>query len=135
MRIYRETRNLPALLLGPGDNAIWDGRLQIENNTASTMFCGPLDLEQIQEAEFKLGGKLAVSPRVALRSMPYLRGDDDDILLPLMQGFVPPNGIHLQLCVRALEHYCPEFDFALLNWLGNFRAHSGLASVSDQKPH
>ena len=134
LRIYRETRNLPAILLGPGDEAIWDGRLQIENNTASTMFCGPLDLEQIQEAEFRLGGKLPVSPRVALRSMPYLRGEDDDILLPLMRGFVPPNGIRLQLCVRALEHYCPEFDFELLEWLGNFREHAGLASVSDQKP-
>ncbi len=134
LRIYREARNLPAILLGPGDDAIWDGRLQIENGTASAIFCGPLDLEQIQEAEFKLGGKLPVSPRVALRSMPYLRGEDHDVLLPFMRGFVSPNGIRLRLCVRALEHYCPEFDFALLEWLVTFREHSGLTPVSDQKP-
>lgn len=121
LRIYRETRNLPAMLIGPGDRVIWDGRLMVENNTSATLFCGPVEAEQIEDIEAARGGKLPVNPRAAIRSMPYLRADGDEIYLPHVRGYEVPPGVHLEFSVRAVEHFCPEFDFALLNWLGKFR--------------
>ncbi len=133
LRFYRETRNLPAILLGPGDNIVWDGRLEIENKTSSSLFCGPLDLGHLQELETSLGKKLDVSPRSALRSTPMLRGDEDEFFLPFVKSESVPNEIILRQRVPALEHFCPAFDLPLLDWLHDFQEQNGLTSIMGQR--
>jgi len=116
-RFYREKRNLQSIVVGPGDKTLWDGRLIIENNSASSYFCGALARDQLQELETARGRKLAVSPRAALGGTPYLCGDGDDVVLPFVNGFEIPAKLKLALCVRSIEHFCCDYDFALLDFV------------------
>jgi len=116
-RFYREKRNLQSIVVGPGDKTLWDGRLLIENNSASSYFCGPLSRDQLHELETARGRKLGVSPRAALGGTPYLCGDGDDAVLPFVNGFEIPAKLELELCVRSIEHFCCEYDFALLDFV------------------
>jgi len=121
-RLYREKRNIPAIIVGPGDRALWDGRLLIKNNSAMSYFCSVLSYEQIQEVEQERGRKLDVRPRAALGATPYLCGDGDDLTLPFVNGFEMPSKLDVSISVRAIEHFCPEFDFALFELLNGLRA-------------
>lgn len=114
LRIYREKRNLPSILVPPGEEMLWDGRLAITNNSATTFYCGSLDGTRRLDAERLLGRKLMVAPKAALDSTPYLCGDGDDLYLPFVRGFERPLGLEVKHVVRAIEHFCPEFDYPLL---------------------
>lgn len=116
-KFYREKRNLPSIMIGPGDRVLWDGRFIVDNNSASSYFCGAMSFEQLQEVEQVKGGKLNIKPRAVLGSTPYLCGDGDDIILPFVNGFEMPAKLRLSLCVRSLEYFCPQYDFALLEFV------------------
>lgn len=115
LKLYREKRNLPSIVVGPGDQALWDGRFIIENNSSSSYFCGPMSFVQLQELEEARGQKLNVRPRAVLGGTPYLCGDGDDVILPFINGFEMPSKLRLSLCVRSIEYFCPVYDFALLD--------------------
>ena len=115
LRIYREMRNLPSILVPPGEEVLWDGRLFIQNQTSTTYFCGPLDAARKTDAENILGRKIMVSPKMVLDSTPYLCGDEDDLYLPFVWGFERPKGVEIRPVARAIEHFCPEFDASLLS--------------------
>ena len=129
-RFFREKRNLPSIVVGPGDRAIWDGRLQIRNDSATSYFFSALSTEQLQEIEQNLGRRLGVKPRAVLASTPYFCGDGDAIGLPFVKGFETPAKLEFSLVVRAIEHFCPEFDFALLEFVDALKQR--MASL---KPH
>lgn len=116
-RFYREKRNIPSVVVGPGDHLLWDGRFHIENNSASSYFCGPLSFDQLQDIEAVRGRKLKVKPRAVLGGTPYLCGDGDDVVLPYVKGFEMPAKLKFSLCVRSIEHFCPEYDFSLLEFV------------------
>ncbi len=114
MRVYREKRNLPGFLVAPGETAIWDGRLKIRNDSQITYFCGPMDATRMSELEKQMGERIPVRPRAALGSTPFMNGDGDDMFLPFVKGFAVPAGLSLSIVCPALEAFCPESDFALL---------------------
>ena len=124
-RFYREKRNLPSIVVGPGDHQLWDGRYLIENNSASSYFCGPLSFDQLQAIEELRGRKFAVKPRAVLGGTPYLCGDGEDITLPFIKGFEMPAKLNLALCVRSIEYFCPEYDFALLEFVDALKSRMG----------
>ena len=117
LRFYREKRNLPSIVVGPGDHVLWDGRFTIENNSASSYFCGPLSFDQLQALEQVRGRKFGIKPRAVLGGTPYLCGDGDDVILPFIKGFEIPAKMKLSLTVRSIEHFCPEYDFSLLDFI------------------
>lgn len=121
LRVYREKRNLPAILIGAGDVVVWDGRFLIENKSATSYFCGTLTSGQVQEIEQDLGRKLGVRPRAALGATPCLRGDGDDLVLPCVNGFTLPPDIKITLIARAIEYFCPEYDFPLLDFVEDLK--------------
>ncbi len=124
-KFYREKRNLPSVVVGPGDHVIWDGRYLIKNNSASSYFCGSLSFAQLQNIEETRGRKLAVKPRAVLGGTPYLCGDGDDAILPFIKGFEMPAKLNLTLCVRSIEYFCPEYDFSLLEFVDALKARMG----------
>ena len=124
-KFYREKRNLPSIVIGPGDHVLWDGRFLIENDSASSYFCGPLSFDQLQIIENTKNRKLDVKPRAVLGGTPYLRGDGDDIILPFIKGFEMPAKLNLSICVRSIEHFCPEYDFSLLNFVDALKKRMG----------
>ena len=122
VQVYREKRNLPSILIPPGEKTIWDGRLRISNRSSITYFCGPLDKGRCTEVETKLGRKLPVSPRAALGATPFICGSEDDLYLPFIKGFEKPAYLDVEFVTPALEHFCPSFDFAFLDVLSQIRA-------------
>ena len=58
-----------------------------------------------------------MKPRAVLGGTPYLCGDGDDIILPFVKGFEMPAKMRLSLMVRSIEHFCPEYDFSLLDFI------------------
>lgn len=124
-KFYREKRNLPSVVVGPGDHILWDGRYIVENNSASSYFCGPLSFGQLQDIEETRGQKLSVKPRAVLGGTPYLCGDGDDIVLPFIKGFEMPAKLNIALCVRSIEHFCPEYDFSLLEFVDALKTRMG----------
>ena len=124
-RFYREKRNLPSIVVGPGDHVLWDGRFYIKNNSASSYFCGPLSFDQLQALEEQRGQKFSVKPRAVLGGTPYLCGDGDDAVLPFIKGFEMPAKLSVELCVRSIEHFCPEYDFELLEFVDALKTRMG----------
>lgn len=122
IRFYREKRNLPSVIIGPGDTLLWDGRVMIENNSSMSYFCGAPSFEQLQEIEQNLDRKINIRPRAVLASTPLLCGDGDDITLPLIKGFQIPAKLNISLRVRAIEHFCSEYDYALLEFVDVLRS-------------
>lgn len=125
LKFYREKRNIPSVVVGPGDHLLWDGRYYIENNSASSYFCGPLSFDQLQDIEETRGSKLRVKPRAVLGGTPYLCGDGDDVVLPFIKGFEMPAKLKFSLCVRSIEHFCPEYDFSLLDFVDVLKTRMG----------
>lgn len=115
IRVFREKRNLPSILIAPDDEVIWDGRLKISNKASTTYFCGALDKGKIAEIEQMIRRKLSVTPRATLNSTPFFSGDGDDLFLPFVKGFAKPAGLHISLVTPAIEHFCPDFDFPMLD--------------------
>ncbi len=124
-RFYREKRNLPSVVVGPGDHVLWDGRYMIKNNSASSYFCGALSFDQLQHVEETRGRKLGVKPRAVLGGTPSLCGDGDDIILPFIKGFEIPAKLNLTLCVRSIEYFCPQYDLSLLEFIDTLKTRMG----------
>ncbi len=124
-KFYREKRNLPSIVVGPGDGVLWDGRYFIENSSSSSYFCGPLSSDQLQALETIRDKKFNVKPRAVLGGTPYLCGDGDDIILPFIKGFEMPSRLRLTMCVRSIEYFCPEYDLSLLHFIDALKTRMG----------
>lgn len=128
---YREARNVPAIVIGAGQEVLWDGRLRIRNSTRSSLFCGPLSAEQLADFETDAGARLSIQPRAAVAALPFIRGNGDDILVPFLSKTQRLRGVQLEMTARAIANFCPEFDYPLLDWLTGFCHQSGLTG----QPH
>ena len=119
--IYREARNLSSLVVETGDSAIWDGRLHLFNETPLTVFVEAAKRSQILELEKLRGAPFEIKPRQALWSTPLIHCHvdraDQSALMPLIDASGLPAGLHVRLASPAIEHFCPEFDEALRNWV------------------
>lgn len=132
-RFYREKRNLTSLVLDPGETAIWDGRLYIHNETSKTVFIEAVKRDLIKEIETRRGEKFKVEPRQALWSSPvfHLQKSEtqmssnkaDSICLPMIDATQLPNGLHVRLASPAIEHFCPDFDTPIRDWLLSLDRH------------
>lgn len=133
IRLYRETRNQSSLVLEPGETAIWDGRLHVYNGTVATIFVEAAKRALIKEIETERGDKFNVKPRQALWSTPvfHLQKSNakmttrklNSICLPLLDTAQLPSGLNLRLASPAVEHFCPEFDAPIRDWLLSLDRH------------
>lgn len=117
MRFYRERRNLESVLLAPGESVLWDGRFEIVNNTSDTVHAGALTRQALKETESTLNRQLDVRPRAALLSSLMVGTAKGDIHFPFADTGDGVSGLELRLTARAIEYFCPETDFPLLEWL------------------
>lgn len=128
LRLMREKRHLGSLLLHPGEAAIWDGRLQLYNGTMDTVFIEPLPRQLLSRIEEARGARFEVRPRRALLSTPALHVQantgEGEPLLPFVEGRAAPRGLELRMAVPAVEHFCGDFDFPLLEWVESLDRHA-----------
>lgn len=126
LRFMREKRNQQPMLLDPGESAIWDGRLHVSNETANSVFIEPLDRKLLARLEAERGRLFSVRPRRALWSTPvvHVQGEaGEQPFLPLVENRAVPKGLDLRIAVPAVEHFCGDFDLALLEWVGSLDSH------------
>lgn len=118
---YREARNQSSLLLEPNEAAIWDGRMHLYNGTAMPVFIEVASRQQIRDFEASRDVPYRVKPRAALRSTPIvhiqMEKGGTTPCLPLVESTAIPKGLEIRLASPAIEHFCPEFDAPLREWV------------------
>jgi len=121
LKFYREVRNLASLLIEPGEVAIWDGRMHISNETSQPVFVEAASRVQIAEFELLRGSPYGIKPRQVLRSTPIIHiqtgNGASEPCLPLVEATKLPKGLEVRLASPAIEHFCPQSDMALSEWV------------------
>lgn len=117
LRFYREMRNLASTFVDPGETVLWDGRLEVTNAGRSRIHISPLTRDGLSAAEKERQATVEGKPRAALHSSPIIRGADGRMFLPMLEADAQPDEIRTRVAARAVEHFCPDTDFPLLEWL------------------
>ncbi len=117
IRFYRELRNIDSCFVDPGETVIWDGRMEVANGGRRRIHVGPLTRAGLVEIEQQRKGALSGRPRAALHSSAVIRSSDMRAFLPMLEAEGQPPLVHTRLMARAIEHFCPETDLPLLEWL------------------
>jgi tRNA(Ile)-lysidine synthase len=117
IRFYREVRNIDSCFVDPGETVVWDGRMEIANGSRQRIHVGPLTRAGLVEIEQVRKAGLAGRPRAALHSSALIRTHDGRAFLPMLETDGQPPLVHTRLTARAIEHFCPETDLPLIEWL------------------
>ncbi|MEM9278379.1 MAG: tRNA lysidine(34) synthetase TilS [Pseudomonadota bacterium] len=120
-RFYRESRNLEATHVAPFSQVLWDNRILIDNSTDRSYLCSAMDRGQLKEIETELGIRMDVRPRAALHASPVLTRENGVHFIPFVQGFNRDIGLRLTFRVPAIEYFCSEHDFPLLEIVEHVR--------------
>lgn len=116
LRLYREMRNLEAAEVGPGESLVWDGRLEIVNEGRDVLHVDPLTRAGLERLEHRRGRAIAARPRAALISTALVRSSGQT-LLPMVESDNGKGRVFTRMTARAIEHFCPEADWPVLEWL------------------
>ncbi|MGI9400287.1 MAG: tRNA lysidine(34) synthetase TilS [Rhizobiaceae bacterium] len=122
LRFYREMRSISSTLVEPGERVVWDGRMEIFNAGRDPVAVGPLTRQGLHEVEQVRGSQLPGKPRAALLSSAVVRSGNRDFWLPMVEREPGFDQVMTRLTSRAVEHFCPETDFAMLDWLEGLEA-------------
>ena len=117
LRFYREMRDLPTVKLDAGETMLWDGRMEINNTSGEALWLGPLSRKGLAEIETRRGSRFSVRPRAALLSTPLVRMQSGESWLPMVENSGEAKQVFTRLTARSIEHFCPESDYPLLDWL------------------
>jgi tRNA(Ile)-lysidine synthase len=117
IRFYRELRNIDSCFVDPGETVIWDGRMEVANRGRRRVHVGPLTRAGLVEIEQQRKSALPGRPRASLHSSAVIRSSDMRAFLPMLEAEGQPPLVHTRLMARAIEHFCPETDLPLLEWL------------------
>jgi tRNA(Ile)-lysidine synthase len=120
LQIYRENRNLNSSILEDGESALWDGRLHINNDTREDIRIEPMSLEYLAACANNEGPhyqQLRAARKSVLLSSPLITtGSGLSIPLYFDKSRLPAQ-LDVRTGARGIENFCPEWDFALLEWL------------------
>ena len=119
-RVYRENRNLKSFVLESGRTAVWDSRIVVQNHSTRPILCGAPTAGQIKKYEKDNAISFGVHPRAALLSTLMLCCDDE-LYFPLAVRQSLPANVEIQFFCQSIEHFCPDFDFPLLEAINAFR--------------
>jgi hypothetical protein len=117
VQIYREARNLNSCLIEIGESVLWDGRVHVTNDSKEDIRIEAMPAEYVL-AMAENGNKTKVAGRkAALLSSPLITtGSGLSIPLYFDKSQLPAQ-LDVRTGARAIENFCPEWDFALLDWL------------------
>ena len=121
IEIYREARNLKSQLVEVGESVLWDGRVHVTNDSKEDVRIEAMSQETLEETfeAMSEGGKAPIiaGRKAALISSPLLI-TASGLSIPLYFDKTQlPAQIDVRTGARALENFCPQWDYALLDWL------------------
>jgi tRNA(Ile)-lysidine synthase len=119
IRTWREARNVPTMAIAPGMGALWDGRLEIGNDSPGELVVMPLG-ELSGGSLGSEGGRPRVKPAAALAATPVIAGGQD-AWLPLAGVGSRPDGVSVRLVCPAIEYFCPASEFPLAGFVARMR--------------
>lgn len=117
LRFYRELRGISSIIVEPGERLVWDGRMEIFNAGHEQVSVGPLTRQGLNEVEQRRERQLPARPRAALLSAAIVRAGNRKPWLPMVERGSGSGEVLTRLTARAVEQFCPESDFAMLEWL------------------
>lgn len=117
LRFYREMRSIASTIVEPGERLVWDGRMEIFNAGKEQVSVGPLTRRGLSEVEQNRGYQIPGKPRAALLSSAVIRSGNRNSWLPMVEREPGSGQVVTRLTSRAVEQFCPETDFAMLDWL------------------
>ncbi len=117
LRFFREARNIDSAFIEAGETMLWDGRLEIANGSRGRIHVAPVTRSGLAAIETARKSLLPGKPRAALHSSAVIRTADGRQYLPLIDVEGQPPQVHARLTAQAIESFCPEADFPLLEWL------------------
>ncbi|MFZ1813982.1 MAG: tRNA lysidine(34) synthetase TilS [Rhizobiaceae bacterium] len=117
LRLFRELRNLRSMHIAAGETAIWDGRLEIINSGNRSIHVAPLTRRGLADLETERGKLPNTRPRAALLSTPVIHIAGGGLFLPLVESGGEPPRLYTRVTARAIEQFCPQTDFPVLDWL------------------
>ena len=124
IRLFREQRNLPTIKVKSGETAVWDGRVKIGNIGLDDITCGPCGENTVAKMESDIGQRFSRVKRATLISSPGLTTENGGEFMPMLEPDYqhhPISDLEISLVTPAIEHFCPEFDWNLVDWLTSFR--------------
>lgn len=117
LEIYREARNLNAAMISPGESHFWDGRLQIINDSQENVRIEAMSADYIATAKKDRNCKFKSVRKSILLSSPLITMASG-LAVPVQFDRSPlPPHLQLRTGALAIENFCPEWDFALLEWV------------------
>jgi tRNA(Ile)-lysidine synthase len=117
VRFFREQRGMDGRFVDPGETLLWDGRVEIANASRQKVHVGPLTRQGLADLERTRGKTVGGRPRAALHSSARIITADGTNYLPMLETEGQPPLVQTRLTARAIEHFCPDSDFPLLEWL------------------
>jgi tRNA(Ile)-lysidine synthase len=117
LRLYREMRDIEQCIIEPGETHLWEGRLEIANGSRQTIEVRPVTRSGLAHIEKERSATLPGRPRAALHSSPLIVVPGGKQYLPMIEENGLPPLVHARMTARAIEHFCPQPDFPLLDWL------------------
>jgi len=126
---YRENRNITSLTVKPGEAMIWDNRFLIENFGKEYCICKPYSAVGVNAGLSKKTAEIKIKPRSALATSLCLKIGNNAHNLPHVEGFSKFKNISIKPVYQSIEHFCPEYDFALFDFLERFKHEKTLENM------
>ncbi len=125
LSIYREVRNLVSDLVEPGESVIWDGRVYVTNDSDEAVRIEPMSslyLEALMDDE-SLG--LQFVRRAVVMSSPVITTASGIVQPIFFSRSKLPMQVDIRCGAQAIENFCPQWEFCLLDWLKTIDIASG----------
>ena len=117
LSIFREVRNLHPAVVEDSQTLLWDGRVHITNDSDGTVHIGPMADKFSSEFIDNAGDKFAALRKAVLLSSPVITTYEGvDVPIYFNKSSLPAQ-VDIRTGARALELFCPEWEFSLLEWL------------------
>lgn len=126
---YRENRNIFPVTVKPGEAVIWDNRFLIENFSREYCVCMPYSAVGENVDLSRKIADITIKPRAALATSLCLQFGNDAYNLPHVEGFSKFKNVSITPVYQSIEYFCPEYDFALFDFLERFKHEKTLENM------
>lgn len=114
--LYREWRNLPVLILEPGEEGVWDGRFLVRNRGSRAVTISAAGTDSDLAARLEREGLPAAIARRAAPAMPVASTGEDEVMIAMSRqiaahaAFLPAFELPIAQCFASLFHRQSPFE-------------------------